>query len=207
MIAEVLIAATRFLVGGHARWQGSEPEAGQRIYFANHASHLDTLIALGGAARLAAPDHASGRGARLLGQGRAPALYRDHAAQRRADRPRAAARDPLAPLRGVLDRGRFADPVSRRHPRQERAARAVQVGPVSTSRGTFRQAELVPVYLDNLARAYPKGAILPAPISCAVSFGAALARIAGEAKPAFLARARDAVCALRRGGGGSEPTT
>ena len=44
MIAQVLIALTRFLVGGHARWQGCAPAARQRIYFANHASHLDTVI-------------------------------------------------------------------------------------------------------------------------------------------------------------------
>ena len=44
MIGKVLLAATRFLVGGHARWQGCAPSPAQRIYFANHSSHLDTVI-------------------------------------------------------------------------------------------------------------------------------------------------------------------
>ena len=44
MIDHLLIGATRFLVGGHARWQGSEPTDAGRIYFANHASHLDTIL-------------------------------------------------------------------------------------------------------------------------------------------------------------------
>ena len=56
--------------------------------------------------------------------------------------------------------------------------------------------ELVPVYLTNLARAYPKGAIVPAPISCVVSFGDPLALEPGEAKPHFLERCRQAVCTL-----------
>ena len=62
--------------------------------------------------------------------------------------------------------------------------------------GEFPEVELVPVYLDNLHRSLPKGALLPVPIVCTVRFGAPLARLAQETKEAFLARARDAVIAL-----------
>jgi len=61
------------------------------------------------------------------------------------------------------------------------------------------QAELVPVYLANLARAYPKGAILPAPITCTALFGAPIRLSADEPRATFLARARQAVCALAPG--------
>ena len=44
ILAPVLIGAMRFLVGGRARWVGSVPTPDQRIYFANHISHLDTLV-------------------------------------------------------------------------------------------------------------------------------------------------------------------
>ena len=54
----------------------------------------------------------------------------------------------------------------------------------------------MPVHLTNLARAYPKGAILPAPIVCTAVFGAPIALGADETKPDFLERARQAVCAL-----------
>ena len=56
--------------------------------------------------------------------------------------------------------------------------------------------ELIPVYLDNLHRSMPKGALLPVPIICTVRFGAPIALADDEAKDAFLERARAAVIAL-----------
>jgi hypothetical protein len=43
----------------------------------------------------------------------------------------------------------------------------------------------------------PKGEVVPVPILCTVTFGAPLALKPGEDKREFLARARDAVIALR----------
>lgn len=63
----------------------------------------------------------------------------------------------------------------------------------------YPQVQLVPVYLANLARAYPKGAILPAPIVCVANFGAPIAFDPAEGKAAFLARAREAVVAMADG--------
>ena len=60
----------------------------------------------------------------------------------------------------------------------------------------FPEVELAPVYLKNPSRAFPKGALLPVPISCEVHFGAPLARVVGEDKAAFLERARAAVVEL-----------
>src|SRR5690349_15433755 len=39
----VLTGITRLLVGAFARWSGCRPEPTQRIYFANHTSHIDTM--------------------------------------------------------------------------------------------------------------------------------------------------------------------
>jgi 1-acyl-sn-glycerol-3-phosphate acyltransferase len=194
MIGQVIIAATRFLVGGHARWQGCAPEASQRIYFANHSSHLDTILlwaALPPELRavtlpVAARDYwGKGRLRRHVATEVLAAVLVD----------RAARHDPLAPLREVLDRGQSLI----LFPEGTRGSAAIP-GPF---RGglyhltrDYPQVELVPVYLTNLARAYPKGAILPAPIVCTASFGTPITLMPGEAKPAFLERARLAVCAL-----------
>ena len=62
----------------------------------------------------------------------------------------------------------------------------------------FPGVELVPVYLDNLHRAWPKGTLLPVPVSTAVLFGAPLRLDPARRRHAFLARAREAVCALGR---------
>jgi 1-acyl-sn-glycerol-3-phosphate acyltransferase len=60
----------------------------------------------------------------------------------------------------------------------------------------FPEAELIPVFLDNLRRALPKGSLFPVPISCVVRFGPPLALAPGEEKAAFLARSRDAIVAI-----------
>jgi 1-acyl-sn-glycerol-3-phosphate acyltransferase len=57
--------------------------------------------------------------------------------------------------------------------------------------------ELVPVWMENLNRILPKGEILPVPLLGSVTFGAPIRLEAGEAKPDFLTRAREAVIGLR----------
>ena len=39
-----LLALIRLLFGAHADWQGCAPQLRQRIYYANHTSHFDTLV-------------------------------------------------------------------------------------------------------------------------------------------------------------------
>ena len=39
----LLTGAAKLLVGAFPRWMGCAPEATQRIYFANHTSHIDTV--------------------------------------------------------------------------------------------------------------------------------------------------------------------
>lgn len=194
MIARMIIGATRFLVGGHARWQGCAPEPRQRVYFANHSSHLDTVILWAALPKelratthpVAALDYwGKGRIRRFIATKVLNAVLVD----------RAARHDPLGPLTATLDRGHslILFPEGTRH---SEARPGPFKGGLHHLARDYPGVELVPVYLTNLARAYPKGAILPAPIACVVSFGAPLAREADEPKPRFLERARQAVCAL-----------
>lgn len=197
MIAQALIAATRFLVGGYPRWQGCAPQEQQRIYFANHTSHLDTILlwaALPGPLRwathpVAALDYwGSSRLKRFIAVKVLNAVLID----------RAGCTDPLAPLRDVLAKGESLI----LFPEGTRNSGTL---PGSFKSGLYHlakaypAAELVPVYLTNLARAYPKGAILPAPISCIATFGTALHLDRDEPRDAFLDRARQTVCALAQG--------
>jgi hypothetical protein len=48
-----------------------------------------------------------------------------------------------------------------------------------------------------LNRILPKGEFLPVPFISKLTFGPAMTLAAGESKPAFLARAREAVCRLK----------
>jgi 1-acyl-sn-glycerol-3-phosphate acyltransferase len=194
MIARAIIGATRLLVGGHARWQGCAPEARQRIYFANHSSHLDTVIlwaALPSELRavthpVAARDYwGKGRVRRFVATRVLNAVLVD----------RASRHDPLAPLKDALERGQSLILFPEGTRGSSAAPGQFKPGLHCLARD-YPGVELVPVYLTNLARAYPRGAIVPAPISCVVSFGAPIALDPGEAKPHFLERARQALCAL-----------
>lgn len=192
----LLVGIVKLLVGAYARWIGTTPSATQRIYFANHTSHIDTLAIWSSLPRslrmrtrpIAARDY-WGKGLRkyIATRGFGAVLI---------DRAREDATvDPLEPLRASLREGDSLIIF----PEGTRGATAI---PARFRSGLFRLAtefpavELIPVYLDNLHRSLPKGALLPVPMVCTVRFGAPLAPGAGEAKEVFLERARDAVIAL-----------
>jgi 1-acyl-sn-glycerol-3-phosphate acyltransferase len=192
-----IVWLVRLLVGAYPRWLGSAPTATQRIYFANHTSHMDTIVlwaALPSSLRantrpVAAKDYWNKPGIR--GQ-----IAREELnvvmVDRSRDDPNA---DPLEPLRDALEHG-FSLII---FPEGTRAAQS-RPGPFKSGlyhlANEFPQVELIPVYIENLHRSMPKGAIVPVPIICTVRFGAPLGRRAGEDKDAFLARARDAVIEL-----------
>jgi 1-acyl-sn-glycerol-3-phosphate acyltransferase len=192
----LLVGVVKLLVGAYARWIGSAPASTQRIYFANHTSHIDTLAIWSSLPRtlrrrtrpIAARDYwGSGLRKYIATRGFGAVLI---------DRARENAQiDPLEPLRASLREGDSLIIF----PEGTRGSSAI---PAAFRSGLFRLAgefpgvELIPVYLDNLHRSLPKGALLPVPVVCTVRFGAPLARLTDESREAFLARARDAVIAL-----------
>jgi 1-acyl-sn-glycerol-3-phosphate acyltransferase len=192
----LLVGVVKLLVGAYARWVGSAPAATQRIYFANHTSHIDTLAIWSSLPRklrsrtrpIAARDY-WGKGLRkyIATRGFGAVLI---------DRSREDATvDPLEPLRTSL---RDGDSLII-FPEGTRGATAL---PARFRSGLFRLAtefphvELIPVYLDNLHRSLPKGALLPVPMVCTVRFGAPVELRQREGKEEFLERARGAVIAL-----------
>ena len=192
----LLVGVIKLLVGAYARWIGTAPGPAQRIYFANHTSHIDTLAIWSSLPRelrrrtrpIAARDY-WGTGIRkyIATRGFGAVLI---------DRARENAEvDPLEPLRAALREGDSLIIF----PEGTRGATAL---PAKFRSGLFRLAnefrsvELIPVYLDNLHRSLPKGALLPVPVVCTVRFGAPVDRIPDESREAFLERARGAVIAL-----------
>lgn len=193
--AAILVGLVKLLVGAHPRWMGSQPSRKQRIYFANHTSHIDTLAlwaALPHAQRMsthpvAAKDY--------WGSG-----FRHYIATKalRAvliDRNRSDDGNPLEPLIEVLKRGESLI-IFPEGTRGQSAVPATFKSGIFHLAEEFSNVELIPVYLDSLHRSMPKGAVFPIPLSCNVRFGSPLIRQPGEAKDSFLARAREAVIAL-----------
>lgn len=195
----VLTGVTKLLVGAFPRWIGCGPEPIQRIYFANHTSHIDTIaiwaalpIRLRNTTHPVAAKDYWGRGMRRYIATKALcAVLIDRS---RSD-PNA---NPLAPLIETLQLGESLIIF----PEGTRGASAVP-GPFKSGlyhlATQFPNVQLVPVYLENLHRSLPKGAVLPIPMTCTVRFGAPVALAADEAKDAFLERARNEVVNL--GGG------
>jgi 1-acyl-sn-glycerol-3-phosphate acyltransferase len=195
LIGALIIGATRFLVGGTAVWVGCGPSAKQRIYFANHSSHLDTIIlwsAIPADLRrnvrpVAAADYwGKGRLRRHIALKVLNAVLIDRETR---------SKNPLEPLETALRAGDsliiFPE-----------GTRGIEKLPSPFKGGLYNltranpDVELVPVFLDNLRRALPKGSFLPVPISCVARFGCPLQLHEGEPKAEFLARARAAVEAL-----------
>jgi 1-acyl-sn-glycerol-3-phosphate acyltransferase len=192
----LLVGVVKLLVGAYARWIGTRPAATQRIYFANHTSHIDTLAIWSSLPRSLRP-HTRPIAARdYWGSGLKKYIATRGFGAVLIDRARENTQaDPLDPLRAVLREGDsliiFPE-----------GTRGTSATPARFRSGLFRlagefpQVELIPVYLDNLHRSLPKGALLPVPVVCTVRFGAPLARVTGEEKDAFCERARAAVIAL-----------
>ncbi|HKE96607.1 MAG TPA: lysophospholipid acyltransferase family protein [Povalibacter sp.] len=192
----LLVGIVKLLVGAYPRWVGCQPEPRQRIYFANHSSHVDTLALWSALPRrlrhtthpVAARDYWGHGLKKYIATKALRAVLIDRA---REDKNA----NPLEPLIAVLERGEslIIFPEGTR-------GKDVLPGPFKSGlfhlAKQFPQAELVPVYLENLHRSMPKGAIVPIPITCTVRFGAPVQVGAGETKDDFLARARNDVIAL-----------
>ncbi len=193
-ISSLLIGTVRLLVGATPRWIGSAPANTQRIYFANHSSHIDTIAlwsALPPALRartrpVAAADYwGNGRFKRYVVLQGLNAVLIDRS---RSD-PNA---NPLDPLFDALGQGDSLI-IFPEGTRQHQALPGPFKSGLYHLAERYPQVELIPVYLENLHRSMPKGTFLPVPIICTVRFGTPLQRIANEDKQTFLNRARDAV--------------
>lgn len=193
----VLVGVLRTLVGAYPRWLGEPPGAAQCIYFANHTSHMDTLAVWAALAPqlrrrtrpVAARDYwTQGALRRYFALRVLNAVLVERVREGREG-------DPLLPLQQALEQGESLIIF----PEGTRGSGTVP-GPFRSGlfhlAGRFPEVLLIPIYLENLYRALPKGVLLPLPLICSVRFGAPLARVPGEDRQPFLERARAAVMAL-----------
>ena len=63
--------------------------------------------------------------------------------------------------------------------------------------GRLPEAEFVPIWLENAARAMPKGEQIPLPLLCALSFGRALPDGLAADREKFLTEARERLVAMK----------
>jgi 1-acyl-sn-glycerol-3-phosphate acyltransferase len=191
-----LLSVVRLLVGAYADWQGSAPVPRQRIYYANHTSHFDTLVIV---AALPAELRAKTHPVAALDYWGASALRRFIAVECLnavlIDRSGRSSTDPLRPPAELLARGHSLILFPEGTRGDDGTVARFRSGLYNLAQ-RFPQAELVPVYLDNTRRVMPKGSFLIVPLICTARFGAPLASDPSEDRDRFLARARNALISL-----------
>ncbi|MCG8584924.1 MAG: 1-acyl-sn-glycerol-3-phosphate acyltransferase [Pirellulales bacterium] len=192
-----LALIARIISGASVRWIECQPDTCQRVYFANHTSHLDAIVlwsSLPTAVRqvvrpVAAKDYwERGFVRRYLAR-----VFKALLIDRKKIKVHQSPVDMM--IREIGDRYSLIV-----FPEGGRNAEAT-VGEFKS--GLYYLAkkrpdlELVPVYMDNLNRVLPRGEFLPVPLLSCISFGAPIWLEAGEPKVDFLKRAREAVVALK----------
>lgn len=192
-----LALIAKLLSGASVRWIDCQPDTCQRVYFANHTSHLDALVLWS----------CLPREVRSLTRAVAAKDYWERGPLRRH----------IAKSFNVLLIERMEIKVHQSPVdlmlREMGARYSLIVFPEggrseNDEMGEFKSGlyylskkrpdlELVPVHMDNLNRVLPRGEVLPVPLLSCITIGPPLWLEAGESKTDFLTRAREAVRRLR----------
>lgn len=203
LIGRVLCWLARVAAGVSARWVDCEPSSRQRIYFANHSSHLDILILWSSlpldVRRVTRPVAA---GDYWLTTRLRRYLVNQVFNGILVDRPTHGGRfrDALKTIDDTL--AGMSDTYSLIIFPEGTRGEGYEMAPFKG--GLYRLAkgkpgiELVPVFMENLSRILPKGELLPIPLISSISFGKPLVLEDGERKKDFLRRARQAVIDLQQ---------
>lgn len=197
LTAPVLAVLAKLLSGATVRWVDCQPDTCQRVYFANHTSHLDALVLWASLPR-------------ALRNLTRPVAAKDYW-------ERGAVRRHIAKVFNALliDRKKIKvhqSPVDMMI-REIGDVYSLIVFPEGhrgneTETGQFKSGlyylgkkrpdlELVPVYIDNLNRVLPRGEVLPVPLLSCITIGSPIWLEKGEPKADFLKRARQCVLQLK----------
>jgi len=199
LITSATVAGARFLTGLQAHWIGCDAADVQRIYFANHTSHMDFVLlwsALPALIRektrpVAAGDYWN-RGA--LRQYLIHRVFHAVVIDRKCSEKAA---NPITPLLDAIDHGEslILFPEGTRGDGQ--ALQPFKCGIYHLAKAR-PQVELVPVWIDNTHRVMPKGTAVPLPLLCSVVFGPPLCLAPDESKEVFLSRLRQSMLQVSR---------
>jgi len=187
----------KLVSGFTVRWLGSQPETCQRVYFANHTSHLDAVVlwsCLPKELRLltrpvAAQDYWGGSRLRRFLAKSFHAILIDRKQIKVHQSP---VELMLREIGDVYSLIVFPE-----------GSRAIDGEMGEFKSGLYYLAkkrpdlELIPVYMDNLNRILPRGEFMPVPLLSSITIGSPIYLEAGESKTNFLDRASRSVKVLK----------
>ncbi len=195
--APILVAIAKLISGAAVRWVDCEPDTCQRVYFANHTSHLDALLLWA-----SLPPNV-----RYLTRPVAAKDYWDRGWIRRhiakefnallIDRKKIKVhRSPVHIMLNEIgdEYSLIVFPEGSRNSSTELQEFKSGLYHLSKKKP---ELELIPVYIENVNRILPRGEILPVPVLSRLTFGPPIWLETGENKTDFLARARESIIRLQ----------
>ena len=193
----VLATVAKVLSGATVRWVDCEPDACQRVYFANHTSHLDALVLWASLPRqlraltrpVAAADYWQSGPVRRYMASVFNALLIDRKKIKVHNSPIDMMIREIGNTHSLI-----VFPEGGRNPTGEMRDFKSGLYYLAKKRPDL---ELVPVYIDNLNRVMPKGEFLPVPLLSCITIGPPIFLEADEKKTGFLTRARQSVLDLK----------
>jgi 1-acyl-sn-glycerol-3-phosphate acyltransferase len=198
MLTELLLTtAARFLSGASVRWIDSQPDTCQRIYFANHTSHLDVILVWSAlpheVRRLTRPVAAKDYWNRGTIRRHVARTYNALLVDRREIKVHQSPVDVMLREIGTTH-SLILFPEGGRTTGEDVSEFKSGLYYLSKKRPDL---ELIPVYIDNMNRVLPRGEFLPVPLLSCITFGPPMWLETGESKVDFLSRARQAVERLK----------
>jgi 1-acyl-sn-glycerol-3-phosphate acyltransferase len=187
----------KFLSGASVRWHECQPDTCQRVYFANHTSHLDALIIWCSLPRqlreltrpVAAKDYwTKGPVRRYLAEN-FNALLIDREEIKVHQSPIDLMIKEIGNKYSLI-----VFPEGTRNTGEEMQDFKSGLFYLGKKRPDL---ELLPTYLDNLNRVLPRGEFLPVPLLSCITIGSPIWLEPQEGKQDFLKRAREAVLKLK----------
>ena len=195
---KLLLFIANFLSRAKVTWHDCQPDTCQRIYFANHSSHLDAIVVWA-----SLPDYVRDKTRMIAAKDYWEAgPIRRYISKRLfnailIDRENVSIKN--TPVKVMIDEIKNIYSIVM-FPEGGRSS-GETIGEFKS--GLYHMSkkrpdlELIPVYLDNMSRILPRGKTLPVPMLSRVVFGPPIWLEEGEKKDDFLKRARQAVLNLR----------
>ena len=199
LIAFFTRRGARLLTGTRSLWIGCQPVPKQRIYYANHNSHIDFILLWSSLPTImrrktkpvAASDY-------WLKDGFRQFLIKDTFNGITIQRNRDDHTDPLQPVKDALEQGYsiIFFPEGTRNLNDDIELLPFKSGLYNLHK-QFPDIEIVPVWISNLRRVMPKGAFVPLPLLSAVCFGCPLEQHLDMDKDIFIDYAQKQLLKLK----------
>lgn len=197
LTSHAIVLLAKLFSGFTVRWIDCQPDTCQRIYFANHTSHLDAVVLWSALPReiravtrpVAAKDYWTSGWLKPHIAKSFNALLIDRKEIKVHQSPIDIMIRQMGDVYSLI-----VFPEGGRSAGEEMSPFKSGLYYLGKKRPDL---ELVPVYIDNVSRILPRGEFLPVPLLSCITIGPPIFLEAGEPKTDFLNRARQSVLRLK----------